>query len=53
MPIILATWEVEIARIVVGSQPSKKSMRPHIKQKKKKVGHSGAYLSSQLCGKYK
>jgi hypothetical protein len=28
MPIILATWEAEIGRIVVGGQPGQKFKRP-------------------------
>jgi hypothetical protein len=34
MAVILATWEIEIRRIVVQGQPGKSSQRPHLKGKK-------------------
>jgi hypothetical protein len=51
VPIILATQEMEIRRIVTQGQPRQKvSETP---SQPIKAGQSGACLTSQLCGKHK
>jgi agmatine/peptidylarginine deiminase len=51
MPIIPASWETEIRKIVVQSQPGKKVIE--IPSQQKIVEHGGIHMSSREYGKHK